>query len=297
MIRILVKFIINSEGESPSQLLERLRPLGGAPLSGEYDVEIPLAEDDRVFSKLDSIHAAMKGSRAYYSVMTSGAGGEANVSREGMPNVPLQATGDQKFIDAKKNMYKAKLARWREMGLDTTHLEQLLETDIDKFREESKSFLRVHLDKSKVVEDIPRDLKTIDEEVYQKVDVKGTTLSEVCNLVRLDENEAILSLGRLMSVGKIVLTIKDGVELYSRAQPEETAAIIEAISGSASPTSVEEQVFEAIKKNGSTLKQICNEAGLPEEQVMGALSWLMNGGRIGTSKRGKNTVYIKVPAS
>jgi hypothetical protein len=305
MIRILVKFIINSEGESPSQLVERLRPLGGSPLSGEYDVEVPLGDGDRVFAKLDSIHAAMKGSRAHYSIMTSGGdAGEGNVSKEGMPNVPLQGSGDQPLIDAKKNMYRAKLARWREMGLDTGHLEVLLDTDIEKFREESRNFLRDHLDKHKVVEDAVRDLKTIDEEVYGKVDAKGTTLSEICQMCRIDENEAILSLGRLMSVGKIVLEIKDGVELYSRARhivvtlSEKSASQPETPSeGGPAPVGTEEKVFDAIKRGGSTLKQVCADSGLPEEEVLGAISWLINGGRVRTSKKGKNAVYTKVKAT
>jgi len=304
MIRILVKFIVNSEGESPSKLVERLRPLGGSPLSGEWDVEIPLGDNDRVFTKLDSIHAAMKGSKSYYSVMTSGGAGEAKIGKEGMPNVPLQASGDQPLVDAKKNMYRAKLARWREMGLNTSHLEALLDTDIEKFREESRNFLRDHLDKHKVVEDAVRDLKTIDEEVYGKVDANGTTLSEICQMCRIDENEAILSLGRLMSVGKIVLDIKDGVELYSRAPhivvtlSEETASQPETPSKKGpAPVGTEEKVFNSIKRNGSTLKQVCADSGLPEGEVLGAISWLINGGRVQTSKRGKNTVYVKVSAT
>ena len=56
MLRILLKFMISSDGESPGQLVQRLRKVGGIPLAGMYDIEVPLSDNDRLFPKLEEIH-------------------------------------------------------------------------------------------------------------------------------------------------------------------------------------------------------------------------------------------------
>lgn len=294
MIKILIKFMISSDGESPGQLVERLRNLGGIPMSGEYDVGIPLNDTDHLFQKLEDIHESLRGSGVMYTLYTGGE--EPETKDEGISNVAPASASDEKLEDMRRKMYRSKLARWKEMGLDTAHLEELLETDINKFREESKNFLREHLDKTKFIEDVDRrDLKKIDDSVYEKIDGDGISLDKVREMCRLSENDSILSLGRLISAGKVICVTREGVETYIRTPPHEPEAHPQAGPQAQPPESeAEKRVIEVIKTKGSTIRQICTDSGLPEEQALNAVSDLMTRGVLKSAKRAKSTVYLKV---
>ena len=297
MIKIYVKFQISSDGESPKQLVERLRVIGGIPLVGEYDVEVPLQEAERLFPKLEAIHRALKGSRAYYSVTTGIETPKVTASQDIIEEEARKISDDQKMLELRKKMYKAKLSRWREMGIDTGTLEELLETDIERFKEVSKTYLKEHLDKSKIVEDVARDLKQVDEEVYSCIDDLGVNFDSICRLCNLTENESILSLGRLISAGKITWQTKDDKEIYMRILPKKLARPEEEIMSAQTPEQAEGRVLANIKIRGSTVKQICRDARLPEGQVMSALADLLKSGKAKSAKRGATTVYVLAPDS
>ena len=209
-----------------------------------------------------------------------------------MPVIGSKTGGDEKLIEARKAMYRAKLSRWREMGINTSHLEELLETDIEKFKEESKNFLREHLDKHKMVEDVARDLKTIDEEVFKQIDSEGVSLESISKTCNLSENDAILSLGRLISAGKVLCTIKGDKEFYIIA-PQRKEGAVEGCFPAASNAEAEERVLKVIKSKGNSAKQIVQESKLPEEQALSAIAELLNKDRIKSVKRGKGTFYTK----
>lgn len=295
MIKIYVKFLISSDGESPKQLVERLGKVGGVPLVGEYDVEVPLQDSERLFQKLEAIHRALKGSGAFYSVATGIETPKITASIDIIEEEAKKMSEDQKMIELRKKMYKAKLARWREMGVDTAMLDELLETDIERFKEVSKTYLKEHLDKSKVVEDVARDLKDVDEQVFSSVDDLGVNLESICKLCSLDENEAILSLGRLMSAGKITWLTKDDKEVYVRIAQKKAERAEEEMLPADSAEQAEQRVLAVIKVKGSTVRQIGRDANLPEGQVMNALSQLLKSEKISSAKRGSATVYIRAP--
>jgi len=295
MLRILIKFMISSDGESPGQLVERLRNIGGVPLAGEYDIEIPLSDNDRLFPKIEEIHAALRGSGVFYTLFTGGEDTDVQQT-EGVSNVLPKSGGDQKLLEIRKNMYKAKLARWREMGIDTAHLEELLEEDIDKFREESRNYLREHLDKHKMVEDVDRDLKTIDEQVIKQVDSSGVLLEAVCKACNLSENEGVLSLGRLISAGKVICVVKEDKEYYALAPSHKPERAEGAAVPAGAKNEAEDRVLSSIRSKGSTVKQICQDSKMPEEQALNAISDLVSRGMIRSAKRGKSIVYLKQKA-
>lgn len=293
MLRIMIKFMISSDGESPGQLVERLRNIGGIPLAGEYDIEIPLGDSDRLFPKLEEIHAALKGSGVHYTLYTGGE--EPDLKQDAVSTMLPKAGGDQKLLELRKNAYRQKLSRWREMGIDTSHLEELLENDIDKFREESKNFLKEHLDKHKMVEDVDRSLKKIDEEVFRHVDPEGVPLELICKECNLSENDAILSLGRLISAGKVLCVVRDGKEFYAISpshKVDETTT--EACHPATTTTEAENRVLSSLRTKGSSAKQIVQDTKLPEEQALNAISDLVSKGLLKSAKRGKGTtIYVK----
>ena len=273
MIRILVKFIIDSDGESPRQIVERLGSLGGVPIVGEYDIEVPLLENERLFPKLEAIHKALKGSGVFYSVYTGIETGEAERQI---------ASGEQKIAEIKKKIYTAKLARWREMGVDTKPLEEILEKDLDKFREVSMTYLKEHLDKAQVVRDVHQSLRLNDE------------LENLCKLTSLNEHEVILSLARLISAGKVTRVPREDKEVYVRVKRMRTLkADSEAMPAEDFDEAIS-RIKEAIHPKGSTFRQICRVSKLPEGQAMNALSEILKRGELRSIRKGKNTVYIRL---
>jgi hypothetical protein len=289
MIKIYVKFVINSGAESPKKLVDRLRRIGGTPLIGEHDVEIPLDENERLFHKLEAVHRALKGSGAYYSVSTGieGIGRVAN-------DVPY--LDQRKNLEIRKKFYRAKLARWKEMGIDTAVLEELLDKDLDKFKEISKAYIREHLERGKVVEGSPRDLKQVDEMILEAVDDLGVSLTSICKMCELSEKEVMMSLGRLISTGKVRRNVKGEKEIYIRAVRKRGGATPSVdITPAKSEAESIQRVLSAIRTKGSTVKQICRDSRLPEGQVMDALAELLKSKRLRSAKRGRGSVYLRVP--
>jgi hypothetical protein len=62
MIKTYIRVELSSEGESPKQIIERMRRMGAVPVVGDYDFEMDLDDDERLFDKLEEIHLALKGS-------------------------------------------------------------------------------------------------------------------------------------------------------------------------------------------------------------------------------------------
>jgi len=284
MIKILVKFIIDSDGESPKQLVERLRLVGGVPLVGEYDVEVPMSETDRLFPKLEAIHRALRGSGVFYSVSTTSGSGETRAIEA--------STDEQKILDMRKQIYWAKLARWKDMGIDTTSLEELLERDIEKFKEVSRTYLKEHLDQAQVVEDVTENFKKIDGTVYAFIDNSGVALDDICKACNIDEHESVLSLARLITAGRVTRLTTGDKETYVRIKLTRTLRNPTKSTPAKTPAEASERVFKAVQSKGSTFQQICRQALLPEGQVLSALSELMNSSRLKRVKRGESTLYM-----
>src|SRR4030043_12079 len=70
MIKTYIRVELSSEGESPKQVIERMRRIGAVPMVGDYDFELRLTEDERLFDKLEEIHRALKGSNIRYALTT-----------------------------------------------------------------------------------------------------------------------------------------------------------------------------------------------------------------------------------
>src|SRR4030066_692402 len=70
MIKTYIRVELSSEGESPKQVVERMRRIGAVPVVGDYDFELVLDEDKRLFDKLEEIHHVLRGSSVRYTVTT-----------------------------------------------------------------------------------------------------------------------------------------------------------------------------------------------------------------------------------
>ena len=211
MIKTYIRVELSSEGESPKQIIERMRKIGAVPLVGDFDFEMSLGDDERLFDKLDEIHHALHGSSIRYTVTT-----RTDADSETSIHMRQQALHlvDQKPMELRKALYKAKLERWKDMGLDVTELEGLLEKDLDRFKAASKDFLRTHLDKLSVVKDKHPPENRIDGEILALLDEDGKTMQQILTATGYFEDQATLSIGRLISAGSVRRAQNEGRERF-----------------------------------------------------------------------------------
>lgn len=291
MIKTYIRVELSSEGESPKQIIERMRKLGGVPVVGDYDFEIDLDDDERLFDKLEEIHLALKGSSVRYMLTTRTDADAASVARS---RHEVTHYVDQKPIELKKSLYKAKLERWRDMGLDVSELEELLEKDLTHFKAASKEFLRTHLNHLSVVKDKRIPDNQVDGEILALLDENGMTLSQIMSATGYSEDSVTLSLGRLISSESARRIQKDTVETYCLIPPpappiRKALQVMPAMNQDES----EERVYASVNSAGVSSKDLVRIARLPREQLAKAIEALIVKGKIRKEVRAKKEFYYR----
>lgn len=292
MIKTFIRVDLSSEGESPKQVIERMRKLGAVPVVGDYDFELALGDDERLFDKLEEIHHILRGSNVRYSVTT-----RTDIEMNGFSRVKQPQTHftDQKPIELKKALYKAKIERWKDMGLDVSELETLLETDLDKFKSASKDFLRTHLDRLSVIKDKHPPENRIDGEVLALLDENGKTLKEIISATGFFEDQVTLSIGRLISAGSVRRFQKDASEIFCLVPPPapQIRKAVEVMPAS-TEEEAQERAYENIIPEGVSSKELFKITKLPREQLSKAVEALLSSGKIRVEKKGKKERYYRV---
>ena len=291
MNKIYVKIELSSEGESPKRIVERMKRVNALPLVGDFDFEVKLNSDERLFDRLEAIHRALKGSRARYTVTTLA---DASRPLEGDSAArPIAPLPDLKPPEMKKDLYKGKIDRWREMGLDVAELEALLESDPENFREASKEFLRTHLNNVSVVRDKHPPETQLDGEVLALLAETGKTIEEIAVATRYSEEQVTLSLGRLISAGSAARTEEEGIERYCLVPPPAPPPMKKLRKLPAeSDEEAEDRIYNAIAPSGSSREQILRATRLPDNQATKALASLSKKGRIRVIGKGKKAKFI-----
>jgi len=207
MTKTLIRVELSSEGESPKQIIERMRRIGAIPVIGEYDFELDIADDQRLFERLEEVHVALRGSGVRYTVTTR-------------PSTHGPATAAELLAspEVRRRVYEAKLQRWRSMGLDVSPLETVLARDPEAFREASRAFLRANLGRLGVVRDTEAQLDERATKVHEAIAERGSTLSRLLKATELAEAELLTALARLISAGRIRRVKRGATELYVREE-------------------------------------------------------------------------------
>jgi hypothetical protein len=292
MIKTYIRVGLSSEGESPKQVIERMRKIGAVPVVGDYDFELALGDDERLFDKLEEIHHALRGSSVTYTVTT-----RTDVEADATIRTRQQVMHyvDQKPIELKKAVYKAKLERWKDMGLDVSELEALLEKDLDRFKAASKEFLKTHLDRLSFVKDKHPPENRIDGEILALLDEDGKTMEQIVNVTGYFEDQVTLSIGRLISAGS-VRRVQDGQsELFCLVPPPapQIRKAVEVVPAT-SDDEAQARVLECIPQDGVSSKELFKAAKLPRDQLAKAVEALKENGKIRTEKRGKKEHYHRL---
>ncbi len=290
MIKTYVRVELGSEGESPKQVIERMRRIGAVPVVGDYDFELSLDDDERLFDKLEEIHHALKGSNVRYSLTTRTDAEAASIAQS---RHEVTHYVDLKPIELKKSLYKAKLERWRDMGLDVSELEGLLEKDLDQFKAASKDFLRTHLDKLSVVKD-KKPESHVDGQLLARLDERGRTIAELVSATGFSDVEVTLSLGRLISSGSAQRVQRDSIEVYCLVPPP-APTVRKALKflRAENEAEAEQRVLDSIPAEGISAKELVKAAMLPRDQLAKAISSLTGAGKLKTERSGNKEVYLR----
>lgn len=292
MIKTFIRVELSSEGESPRQVIERMRRVGAIPLVGDYDFELSLDEDERLFDKLEEIHHALRGANLRYTITTRTDAEAASIAQS---RHEITHYVGEKPVELKRAVYRAKLDRWKEMGLDVSELERILETDLDRFKEVSKEFLRTHLDEMSVVKDKRSEDNLVDGKILALLDENGKTLDELARRTGYSEEQVTLSLGRLISSESAKRTTKDSTELYCLVPPP--APVLRKplqLSPAKDNEEAEKRLFDAIPDNGISSKEVVRASRMPREQVEKAAMALKAKNKIRIVVRGKKVLYYRV---
>lgn len=292
MIRMYLRVELSSEGESPKQVIDRMRKIGAVPVVGDYDFELPLGDDQRLFDKLEEIHRALKGGNVRYTITTR-TEGDAEGGYYGRKQISHLA--DQRPLELKKSLYKAKLERWKEMGLDVSDLEDLLDEDLDKFKAASREFLRTHLDRLSIVQDKRPQENRIDGEILALLDEDGKSLPQIAAATGYFEDQVTLSLGRLISSGSVRRVSKDLIEIFCLIPPPapQIRKAIEVVPAK-DEDEAKARAYEFVSPEGISSKDLIKSAKLPREQLRKALESLDIEGKIRIERKGKKEKYFRV---
>ncbi len=293
MIKTYIRVELSSEGESPRQVIERMRRIGAVPVVGDYDFEMNIGDDERIFDKLEEIHKVLKGSNVRY-VITTRTDVEAEQASRNRQLVAHYV--DQRPVELKKTIYKAKLERWKSMGLEVSELEKLLDTDLERFKTASKEFLRTHLDHMSVVKGSRADDNQADGQVLELLDEEGKSLMDLMSATGYSEEQILISLGRLISSGSAARATRSGSEVYTMVLPSAPSATRRAtvVIPAKDYSEAEERVLGCILPEGIGAKDLARAARLPREQLAKAMGSLTSSGKVIVSHKGKQEFYQKV---
>ena len=193
----------------------------------------------------------------------------------------------------KKDLYREKIDRWREMGLEVSQLEELLEKDPENFKEVSKEFLRTHLNHMSVVRDKHPPETQLDGEVLALLVETGKTIEELAAATGYSEEQVTLSLGRLISSGSATRSENGEMEKYSLVPPPAPPPAKRLrLLPAENDEEAEDRVYNAVAPSGSTREQIVRATRLPDDQITKALASLSKKGRMRVIGKGKKAKFV-----
>ena len=156
-----------------------------------FETEVPDAQGGKV--KLEGMHAALRGMGVIY---------EPSLGRpsEALPGQPMG--------------YQERLARWKEAGLDSDELQELLQYDVERFKTRGLEMMRAQLERVALerereireVEARDRIEKARDRILVSAREEGGKTIQQLMEITGLDEEILTQMLDELVKKGRLSAT-------------------------------------------------------------------------------------------
>jgi len=189
-MKAFVKVTHFSDGKSPAEVEAAMKAQGFSRVKGTSIFEAEVADEAEGHSRIDSLHRALKGTNLIY---------EPNVGR---PPEPASAGAQG---------YKERMAKWKEIGLDTDELADLLQYDADRFRMRGLEMFRVQLDR--VAAERQREIRETEarerierarEKIFKAVkEPGGQTFQQLAAASGVDEEILTQMLDEMVKKGQI----------------------------------------------------------------------------------------------
>jgi len=152
-MRASVRVIYSSEGKSPEEVRQIMAGLGFSKVKGQPAFAIDVLDDEALNSKLEEVHAALRGMGVRYSTAIEAEAGEA-CSSEG------------------------ELASWKALGMDVDELRSLLDSNIKTFKQTAMAKFQEKVDsvaslKEKELAEIVSEKEKAEAERMERERVEG----------------------------------------------------------------------------------------------------------------------------
>jgi len=188
-MKAYIKVIYSSEGASPDEVEKAFKDSGFLRLKGSSVFEIEVVEESELTEKMSNLHDALRGLEVRY-----------------MPSIQVPEEVPSSDVPG----YRQRLEKWRAIGIDVDELMEILERDVDEFRERSREIWAAQIDRiaddreKEVAElDAKRKLEQAREGILREVEMEGKTFHELLSIIDIDTDILSDMLDDLVEKGKI----------------------------------------------------------------------------------------------
>jgi predicted transcriptional regulator len=188
-MKAYIKVIYSSEGASPGEVDKEFTESGFLRIKGSSVFEADVMEEMELSEKLDKLHDALRGLEVRYMSSIK--------VPEGVPSTEVPS-------------YRQRLEKWRAIGIDVDELTEILEQNIDDFRERAKEIWMAQIDriaderKMEMAElEAKKKLEDAREGILREVEMEGRNFHELTNSIDIDSEILSEILDDLVEKGKI----------------------------------------------------------------------------------------------
>jgi len=190
-MKAFVKLVYFSDGRSPAEVEAIMKSHGFTKVKGTSIFEAEAKDEAAGSAHIEKLHHALKGLNLIY---------EPTVGK-----APEQGPGQQLT-------YKERMAKWREIGLDTDELSDLLQYDSERFKARGLEMMKVQLER--VTAEREREIRETEareriERAREKITAAvrtegGQTFQQLSSLAGVDEEILTQMLDDMVKKGKII---------------------------------------------------------------------------------------------
>ncbi len=188
-MKAYIKMIYSSEGASPDEVESALKDSGFLRLRGSSVFEAEVREDSEFTERLGDLHDILEGLEVRY-----------------MPSIQVPEEVSASEVPG----YRKRLEKWRSIGIDVDELMELLEGDMEKFKERAKETWATQIDRildereGEIVElETKRKLDEVRSSILRGVETEGRTFHELLDITDIETDALSELLDDLVEKGKI----------------------------------------------------------------------------------------------
>jgi len=188
-MKAYIQVIYSSEGASPDEVEKAFKDTGFLRLKGSSIYEIDVVEDSELTGRLGKLHDALRGLEVRY-----------------MPSIQVP----EGVLSSDVPGFRQRLEMWRAVGVDVDELLEVLERDVEEFRECARGIWTTQIDR--IADDKEREAAEFDakrkleqarEGILSEVETEGKTFHELLSAIDIETGILSEMLDDLVDKGRI----------------------------------------------------------------------------------------------